>query len=188
MNMKVAMNESVKRADRLARKNLHVAVNRLRPLSDGEGMIVVGGMPKSGTTAIAALLARATELAYCNDPFYQLDNYGVVYREELFSGKLPLKQLWQRYQHIFAGGVVKDPNFSLLLSDLSALFPAAKHVFLVRDPKHNIRSILNRLKLPGQPAGVQLDFKAYSTGWQCILQGAAPTIPGEDYIEKMARR
>jgi hypothetical protein len=163
-------------------------LNRTVPLASGKGKVIVAGMPKSGTTAIAKLLAEAAQVKVCSDPFYQLDIKGVVYRDQLFRGDLTLGSLWKEFRDVFRGEVIKDPNFPLFLGELVRLFPDAKIVFIVRDPRDNIRSILSRLKIPGDSALVKEGVESLSGAWGNVLNGRSPDMPGEDYLEKMAWR
>jgi len=159
------------------------------PMGKGKGKIIVAGMPKSGTTAIASLLAKATNVDVCSDPFYQLDTQKkVAFRDQLFSGQLSLESLWRQHREVFRGTVVKDPNFPILLSELKQLLPEAQFVFIVREPRDNIRSIFSRLKIPGDPSeGSHLASEVLGT-WGRVLNGTSPDMPGNDYLEKLAWR
>lgn len=163
-------------------------LNKVVPLSGGKGKVIVAGMPKSGTTAIAKLLAEAARATVCSDPFYRLDVKGVDYRDQLFRGDLALVSLWKEFRDVFRGDIIKDPNFPLFLGELVELFPDAKMVFIVRDPRENIRSILSRLKIPGDPALAQEALKELTGAWGNVLNGRSPDMPGDDYLEKMAWR
>ncbi|MBL3556712.1 MULTISPECIES: sulfotransferase family protein [Marinobacter] len=163
-------------------------LNKVVPLSSGKGKVIVAGMPKSGTTAIAKLLAEAAQETVCSDPFYKLDVKGVVYRDQLFRGELDLGSLWKEFRDVFNGEIIKDPNFPLFLKDLGTLFPEAKMVFIVRDPRENIRSILSRLKIAGDPAVSQQAVANLSGAWGNVLNGRSPDMPGDDFLEKMAWR
>ncbi|PSF04854.1 sulfotransferase family protein [Marinobacter fuscus] len=159
------------------------------PMGRGKGRVIVAGMPKSGTTAIATLLAKAANVDVCSDPFHQLDTKKkVVFRDRLFSEDLSLESLWRQHRELFRGTVVKDPNFPLLLSQLKQFLPEAQFVFIVREPKDNIRSILSRLKIPGNPSeGSRLASEVPGT-WGRVLNGTSPDMPGNDYLEKLAWR
>lgn len=158
------------------------------PLTSGKGKVIVAGMPKSGTTAIAKLLAEAAQETVCSDPFYKLDVKGVDYRNQLFRGDLSLESLWKEFRDVFSGDIIKDPNFPLFLKDLGRLFPDAKMVFIVRDPRENIRSILSRLKIAGDPAVSQHAVANLTGAWGNVLNGRSPDMPGDDFLEKMAWR
>ena len=159
------------------------------PMGKGKGRVIVAGMPKSGTTAIATLLAKAANVDVCSDPFHQLDTQKkVAFRDQLFSEELSLESLWRQHRELFRGTVVKDPNFPLLLSQLKQFLPEAQFVFIMREPRDNIRSILSRLKIPGNPTeGSRLASEVPGT-WGRVLNGTSPDMPGKDYLEKMAWR
>ncbi|CAN5607876.1 hypothetical protein BH23GEM9_BH23GEM9_23200 [soil metagenome] len=148
--------------------------------------IVVTGMPKSGTTAVAMLLGAAAGLKVNSDPFHRLDRAGVDFRDGLYAGALPLHELLRRHRRFFRGGLVKDPNFIHLPAALEAL-GSAGWVFVVRDPRHNIRSLLNRLGLPGRiEQGARLEN--ISPTWRRVLDGRTPDVPGTNHIERLAHR
>lgn len=159
------------------------------PIGRGKGKVIVAGMPKSGTTAIASLLAKAINADVCSDPFFQLDTRKKVeFRDKLFSGELSLESLWKQHREVFRGTVVKDPNFPILLSELKQFLPEAQFVFIVREPRDNIRSILSRLKIPGDPSeGFHLISEVQGT-WGRVLNGTSPNMSGNDYLEKLAWR
>ncbi|PHQ75635.1 MAG: sulfotransferase family protein [Marinobacter sp.] len=168
--------------------NLKSRLMGVMPLASGKGKVIVAGMPKSGTTAIASLLAEAAAVDVCSDPFHQLDSKGVSFRESLFSGALPLEDLWRQHRSVFSGTVVKDPNFPLFLGELKQFLPEAQFVFIVREPRDNIRSILARLKIPGNPAEGNPLLGNINATWSKVLNGTSPDMPGSDYLEKMAWR
>lgn len=162
---------------------------RFWPLRRVKPCVLVAGMPKSGTTAIARLLGEAIGQPVCSDPFFQLDQKkGPGYREALFSGTVSLAELWKKNRHVFDGAVVKDPNFPLFLEELMDMFPGARKVFIVRDPRDNIISILNRLKIDGRTEWSANLEESLSGAWKLLLAGRTPTMPGEDHLEKMAWR
>lgn len=172
----------------MALTNLKSRVMGVMPLSSGKGKVIVAGMPKSGTTAIASLLAEAAGVEVCSDPFHQLDSKGVSFREALFSGVLPLEDLWRQHRGVFNGAVIKDPNFPLFLGELKSLLPDAQFVFIVREPRENIRSILSRLNMPGDPVDGNQVLGNVKGTWGRVLNGTSPEMPGSDYLEKMAWR
>jgi hypothetical protein len=56
----------------------------LKPMPTGHGMVIIAGMQKSGTTAIAMLLGAATGQTVCSDRFYRLSEMKVDFRKELY--------------------------------------------------------------------------------------------------------
>jgi hypothetical protein len=158
---------------------------RLGPAPDPT--VVVAGMPKSGTTAIAMLLGAAAGLDVNSDPFYRLDRAGVRFRDALYDGTLELGQLVDRYRAFFRGGLIKDPNF-IYLPAVFDVFDGAAFVFTVRDPRHNIRSVLNRLRLPGRVDRAPASPTGISDTWRRVLEGRTPDTPGANYVERLAHR
>lgn len=163
--------------------------DHFRPRPNPECRVVVAGMPKSGTTAIAKLLGEAIGEPVCSDPFFQLDQkIGSFYRDKLFDGTMQLSYLWTKYRGVFEGAVVKDPNFPLFLEELIGLFPEAHKVFIVRDPRDNIISILNRLRIDGKCEWSSELEDSVNGAWRLLLAGRTPAMPGDDHLERMAWR
>jgi hypothetical protein len=156
--------------------------------------VFIGGSPKSGTTAIAALLAQATGSKFSNDPFWNVfrrDGHGFLLPDVL-DGTLALECFVQRYPAYFAAGIVKDPDFAFLYRDLRQLFPGSSQVFIVRDPRQNIRSILNRLHMRGDLENLGADERrtlAAEGGWRAILEGRGLGLDeGANYVGRLAQR
>ncbi len=107
--------------------------------------IVVLGNQKSGTSIITHLLADAmgksktVDIPACWPP-------NIV---GLMDGSLRLADLAQQDKKHFAAAVIKEPNLTFLFPQVQQLHPQAQYVFIVRDPRDNIRSMLNRYKVPG---------------------------------------
>lgn len=152
--------------------------------------VLMGGSPKSGTTAIAMLLGLATETEVASDPFHRLDQRGVDFRDRLYSGRLPIARLIDDHPDVFAAGIIKDPNFAFFIGPLLERFPRSHFVFIVRDPRANLRSILNRLAIPGDARQEAVDAKLRQLpeGWRRVLSGRTPDVAGSDFIERMAHR
>jgi hypothetical protein len=150
--------------------------------------VFVSGMPKSGTTAVLRLMGLAAGERTCNDPFYQLDLQGVRFRDALFAETLRLPGLMRTYPRVFRGTLLKDPNFVFFQRDLRDAWPSAAWVFTIRDPRDNVRSILNRLRLPGRVDGIRTGLERVTGAWRDVLLGRNPALPGGDPIEHMARR
>ncbi|WP_424683479.1 sulfotransferase family protein [Frateuria sp. YIM B11624] len=156
--------------------------------------VFIGGSPKSGTTAIAALLAQATGSKFSNDPFWNVfrrDGHGFLLPDVL-DGTLGLECFVKRYPAYFAAGIVKDPDFAFLYRDLRHLFPGSSQVFIVRDPRQNIRSILNRLHMRGDLENLGADEQrtlAAEGGWRAILEGRGLGLDERaNYVGRLAQR
>lgn len=152
--------------------------------------IIILGNQKSGTSAITALLGQATQEPYIIDILHRIKIPKL--REKLASGQVKIHQLIDANKSCFSQKIIKDPNLTFFYKDLRSIFKAPRFVFVIRDPRSNIRSILNRLNLPGD-----LDFLSPSYtekwpenlhGWKLILKGQYPPVPGNTYIECLAER
>jgi len=104
------------------------------------------GNAKSGTTAISALFAKATGQAYSWDICY--------HRRWLRAGAflkrgMTPEEMRQRAPGAFSAGVIKDPVLTCASRELRALYPDSPIFFIVRDPYRNVKSIFERLGLPG---------------------------------------
>lgn len=68
-------------------------------------------------------------------------------------------------------------------------FPRARFVFVLRDPRDNIRSILNRLKIPGNLPQLTDQYReSLPTAWELIVDMRWLGASGEHYIEWLAER
>jgi hypothetical protein len=155
--------------------------------------VLVGGNQKSGTTVIGALLAKATGLSFSNDPLCrvaQLDGHASVVAD-LFARRQSIEEIVRRYPAYFSAPVIKDPNFSFLYPELERRYPDSPRVFIVRDPRQNIRSILNRLHIDGRlrELGPQ-QWRALDAtpGWRAILAGEGLGLDQGNYLARLAQR
>lgn len=153
--------------------------------------VIFYGNQKSGTTAIAKLFAERAGLTYCNDPLYNFDKGRAILLRFLlvFPSALPL--FVKLSKATFKGGVVKDPDFSFMFSSVRAAYRPTKEVFVCRDPRDNIRSILNRLGVDGHVASRSIGFDELTGGnkhWLEILNGFDGFYQGSSVIERLAYR
>lgn len=152
--------------------------------------IFVLGNQKAGTTAIAALLAARTGGSAMLDIFYRLRDFRV--EDRVFTGELSLVDFLSAHRRLFQDPVIKDPSLTFFDQELRRLFPNARFLFVVRDPRDNIRSILNRLDIAGtiediHHPQVQRALDA-NPGWRSILEGRNPPTRGASVCITLARR
>lgn len=144
--------------------------------------IVVLGNQKSGTSVVAWLLAEYGGLSKTIDiP----ESWWPTLRS-LISGELDWATFANRYKHRFASDLVKEPNFTFLYPQLRELHSQGSFVFVIRDPRDNIRSLLNRLGLPGDQEHV--DWTCVSETWRHIFDAGLWELDAEQYIEILAAR
>ncbi len=150
--------------------------------------VFVLGNQKSGTTAIAALLAQCIGEPFISDVLYR----NKLHLKDLLDGTPSLAELVQSHPESFAATVVKDNDFTFLYPSLARAFPEAGFVFIVRDPRQNIRSVLNRLKLPGDLDSLTAEQYAHLRkklpGWHTILTGSSFGSSTGHYIDVLADR
>lgn len=149
--------------------------------------VIVLGNQKSGTSAVAQLLGRATGRSVRVDFFHLLRG---VEEERLHSGKRSFDDFISRYPQFFSQDVVKEPGLTFFYEELKKAFPKAKFVFVLRDPRDNIRSLLNRLSIPGDLDEIsERHYKAMPNDiWRYIVSGRDLKISKGNYAERMAER
>jgi len=152
--------------------------------------IIVLGNQKAGTSAITALLGQATRQTYIIDILHRIQTPEL--RENLLNGKSELRKVILSNKHFFSKKIIKDPNLTFLYKDLINIFALPQFIFIVRDPRDNIRSILNRLRTPGDlnslPPSFTNNWSDNLYGWKMILEGKYPRVSGRNYIEFLAER
>lgn len=150
--------------------------------------VFVLGNQKSGTTAIASLLASHTGSAVTLDIFFRCRGPVLA---ALLTQKLTLREFVRRHRGYFCVPVIKEPSLTFFYRELRECFPGAKFCWIVRDPRDNIRSILNRLRVPGDLNDIDdsyLEGFPADRGWRLILDGALFGMAGGNYIETLALR
>ncbi len=147
--------------------------------------IFILGHEKSGTTAIAALLAKISGQSVTIDPVFRIDPEGYL-QDKLFSQGLSFCQFVQSHKFYFSTCLNKDPKLTFFYDDLRQCFPSAKFIFVIRDPRDTIRSFLNRRGIPGKFEKLQNMEEDIQVRIARI--GSRPPVAGNNYIEKLANR
>jgi hypothetical protein len=145
------------------------------------------GNPKSGTTIIANLLSRATKKSLTSDIKSAIKYITLKLDFKLLS----FDYFIEKHKYEFSKEIIKEPFLSFYTEELMKSFPNAKFIWIVRNPYQNIRSILNRLKIPGNLE--EIDFNQYSEleetpDWKLNLQSSMFGYISLNYIEAMAFR
>jgi len=158
----------------LAKWNQHLKIN--------PAPIVILGNQKSGTSAIAHLLAQYGGLSKTIDiPESWWPTLG-----DLLRGELRLIDFANLNKHRFSTDLIKEPNLTFLYSQLVKLHPQGTFVFVVRDPRSNIRSLLNRMELPGDRESVKLITVPET--WRPIFDAEVWGLEAGHYIEILSAR
>jgi len=149
--------------------------------------LFVLGNPKSGTTVIANLLSKSTKQTLTSDIQSVIKNVSLQLDFNLISFDDFIKQ----HKYEFSKKIIKEPFLSFYTEELINSFPNSKIVWIVRNPYQNIRSILNRLKIPGNLQ--EIKFNQFielekTPAWKLNLQSEMLGINSVNYIEAMAHR
>ena len=151
--------------------------------------VFILGNQKSGTTIIANLIAQATMKSLTSD-FKSAIKHSSL-QLELDFNLLSFNDFVQRYRYEFSKDLIKEPFLSYYIPQLFETFPNAKFILIVRNPFQNIRSILNRLEIPGNLENI--NFNDYNEikktpVWKLALQSNMFGLKSSNYIESMANR
>lgn len=145
--------------------------------------ILILGNQKSGTTAITSLLAQYLGRSATLD---MPALWGHL--EQILRGERQLAWFVRRYASYFNREVVKEPWLTFMAPELAHIFPQAAFVLILRDPRDNIRSQLDRLNLPGNLATNPPALDKLKTGWREVFIPELYPAAVEHYIDVLAER
>lgn len=160
-------------------------INRIK----NERKLIILGNQKTGSTAIAALIAeRSGQTAMLDikdalqDASWQIAH---KYKVAEFSDFI------FKYRADFEKKILKEPSLTFFTEELFQYFPNSDYLFIARNPFDNIRSILNRLNIPGNLSDIVFsdweELKNYPT-WRLALNSMWLGEPKGNYIEALAYR
>ncbi len=148
--------------------------------------VFVLGNQKSGTSAIAGMLAGASGRSVSIDMLIEIER---PHFQQVHAGSLSFERYIEMNRWEFSHEIVKEPNLTLLHPWLVEAFPESPIVFVVRDPRDQIRSLLDNLAIPGDLADVTAAVRArLNPTWRLVLDGRWLGIAGDHYIEQLAGR
>ncbi|MES1952426.1 hypothetical protein S4A8_16287 [Salinisphaera sp. S4-8] len=96
-----------------------------------------------------------------------------------------------KYRKEFTRDIVKEPALTYFYNDLKVVFPRARYIMIQRHPLENIRSILNRLKIPGNLPEISFDdWPALidTPVWRLALNSSWLGRESFNYVEALAQR
>ena len=147
--------------------------------------VFVFGNQKAGTSAIAALLSAATgqtliaDFAGAREP-----HIGRLLRSEVSVPDFVVRNAWA-----FSAPIVKEPGLTFVAPMLLDFFPGERSVFVMRDPRANIRSILGRLELRGDTdVPERTGTRRINPVWRDILSGRDLGLAPDHFVTVLARR
>lgn len=157
----------------------------LMPIQINHQPIFILGLEKSGTTAIAALLARYSNLSVTLD-IPELWGQNIV---QIYNNQIHFLDFACKHKVYFSRNIIKEPNMTFIYSRIKEDFPKARFIMIVRDPRQVIRSILNRLDIDGKLTNLPSDSQAsLPRGWRYVFDSSWLGINGQTYIEVIAKR
>jgi hypothetical protein len=143
------------------------------------------GNQKSGTTAIAALLSMYTKNSVTID-IRGIRGYNNI---QLFTGQIDFTDFVKKNKFDFSKKIIKEPSLTFYHDALKKMFPHSTFVLIVRDPRDNIRSILNRVSLEGNCDDIDLDsIPGLPIAWKHIIDSRWLGVKGNSYIDYLAER
>jgi hypothetical protein len=148
--------------------------------------IFVLGHQKSGTSAVAGLLGELTGCSVAID-FLNEDRWPTY--AKVVSGEMPFERFVRRNRLDFSRKIVKEPNLTFFYPQLAERFPAARFVMVVRDPRTNAKSVLDRLGLPGDWGSIpEEQVRALRHGWNLMFDPSWLGLEADNYVELLAQR
>jgi hypothetical protein len=170
---------------RAAPARAHRAVQGLYAKAN-EAPIIVLGHQKSGTSAVAGLLAELTGRSVAID-FVNEDRWPIYQR--VTTGEVSFERFVRRNRLDFSRDIVKEPNLTFLYPQLRERFPDARFLMVVRDPRTNAKSVLNRLDLPGDVSDLSQErLAALRRGWSLVFDPGWLRLTPGTYVELLSRR
>ncbi len=160
------------------------AHRRLSPPLDLNSIapILVLGNQKTGSSAIAGLLAARTGSSMATDL-----SEAWTREFEFANDRTKLVSFIDANRYYFRRTIVKENSLTLAASTLFAVIPNACGVFVVRHPVQNIRSILDRLDWPGDPRPIE-SLPDVPRTWQQVINVKPWGTEAADHISALAHR
>ena len=148
--------------------------------------LFIFGNQKSGTSAIAALIGACTDLDVSLD-FPREILYPTV--PDVHRGRIDLQSFIRRNRLSFSRPIIKEPSITFLAEALLETYPRSEAIFVTRHPFENIRSILDRLGIPGDRESLApVDLQDVSRTWMTVLDNRWQGVEAEHYIGQLAER
>lgn len=149
-----------------------------------ESPIIVLGNQKSGTSAIAHLLADFGGLSKTIDIPALWPPVGV----EIMRGQADFASIVGRHSVYFSTELIKEPMMTFFTDQVLEVFPRAKYVFVIRDPRDNIRSLLNRRHIPGHLREIEEGLIPVSPQHSVVADASVWGGESENYVGVLAHR
>jgi hypothetical protein len=148
--------------------------------------VFVLGQQKSGTSAIAGLLGEYTAATATIDLPQEIQDLTIPRIE---AGEATIDQLINRNRNGFAAAIVKHPELTLIYPHLRQRFPTSRFVNVIRDPRDNIRSILDRVGLGGELSEIDANvWEQIPRPWKLVLGGGDQRPTDFEHLDALCAR
>jgi len=132
---------------------------------------------------IAALLGRATTQPFVIDFLREIRRPMLTLVE---LGEMSFSEYVNRNTYFFRKRIIKECNLTPFVEELRCEFPSAPIVHIVRDPRDNIRSLLNRVGIA--PRESRPKAGELPPGWRRVIPPAVLEAGGFEVVGHLARR
>ncbi|MEP2448768.1 MAG: hypothetical protein ABJI69_16160 [Balneola sp.] len=133
------------------------------------------GLNKSGTTVTINLIAARAGLTFTDDFPYHLGDF-----DKVLNKQVTLEDYVNLHSYEFSKDLIRFPDQPEAVDMARKYFDKKKYLLTVRNPVDNIRSILGRLKIPGDLNFLDLNTLELHPNWIKMLGQK------EHYIESIA--
>jgi hypothetical protein len=103
-------------------------------------------------------------------------------------GELSFAEVVERNRAYFSAEIIKEPMMTFFVDQVRARFPHARYVFVVRDPRDNIRSQLNRKSIPGHLPEIEPRYIPRCPPYNTMVDPTVWGGKGENYVGVLAHR
>lgn len=149
-----------------------------------ERPVIVLGNQKSGTSAIAHLLADYGGLSKTID----IPPLWIPAGARIMKGARSFDDVVRAYRAYFASDLIKEPMMTFFAEAVLERFPQATYVFIVRDPRDNIRSLLNSRAIPGHLSELTEQQLPSASQHRMVADPDVWGGKGENYVGVLAHR
>ena len=144
------------------------------------------GMQKSGTSAIAGLLSLRTGVPGAVDLEREWRRCTII---PASRSERAFDRYVRRNAADFSRRLVKEPGLTYVHEHLVRRWPEAKIAIVVREPVATIRSVLERLELPGDRDSIQeSELRRIPQPWRVVLDNRWLGVGTGHYIDQLAER
>lgn len=122
------------------------------------------GLNKSGTTVTINLLAHIAGKTFYDDFTNKLGDW-----EDVMTGKCSLNSYVHKHSYPFSKDFIRFPIEPQSMVKANSFFSLNKYIITIRKPADNIKSILSRLKIPGDLDELEVSEHNIHPMWMKML-------------------